>query len=178
MERTLLLDQGYQPMKLISWQNAVRLLTLGKVEILEEDDSKELRSPTWVIKMPLVARLLYAVKRKKKKVKFSRINVFARDKFTCQYCGVKKSAKNLTYDHVVPRKQGGKTTWTNIVACCSVCNRKKGGRTPKQAGMKLRNKPVQPKWMPAVVLPGKPDTYPSAWQNWLDHSYWHSELDE
>jgi hypothetical protein len=82
----------------------------------------------------------------KRDVLFTRLNVYARDQFTCQYCGRMRSIKELNYDHVVPRSVGGRTNWENIVTSCYSCNTKKGGRTPEQAGMKLRKKPYRPSW--------------------------------
>ena len=137
MARTLLLSVGYEPVKVVSWQRAITLLFLGKVEVLEAYD-REVRSPTLVIKMPAVVRLLQVFRRYKARPKFSRINIYARDKYRCQYCGGKLPVSELTYDHVTPRAQGGKTEWTNIVTACATCNARKGNRTPKQACMRLR----------------------------------------
>jgi 5-methylcytosine-specific restriction endonuclease McrA len=167
------LSQSYEPIKAISWQRAVTLLTLGKVEVLEEYDGF-VRSSTIVIKIPAVVRLLRAFRRHKKPVKFSRINIFARDGYRCQYCGVEKKVAELTYDHVIPRYQGGKTVWTNIVTACDKCNLRKGGRTPEQAGMRLLSTPVQPKWMPSMTITVSTRSVPDAW---MDYLYWTGELD-
>ena len=112
--RTLLLSQSYEPIKVISWRRAFRLLTLGKVEVLEEYD-QHVRTVSVIFKAPAVVRLLRAFRRHKKPVKFSRVNIYARDKYRCQYCSSEAPIAELTYDHVVPRAQGGKTTWQNIV---------------------------------------------------------------
>lgn len=173
-QRTLMLTQAYQPLKVISWQRALTLLTLGKVEVLEEYDGF-VRSSTVVIKIPAVVRLLRAFRRHKKTPKFSRVNIYGRDGYRCQYCGDKKLISELTYDHVLPRTQGGKTVWTNIVTSCSPCNLKKGGRTPEQAGMKLRTQPLQPTWLPAVTIRISGDSIPDAWR---DYAYWTGALDE
>jgi 5-methylcytosine-specific restriction endonuclease McrA len=172
--RTLLLSKSYEPIRLISWQRAFTLLTLGKVEVLEEYDFG-VRSVSVVIKVPAVVRLLRAFRRHKKPVKFSRVNIYARDKYRCQYCGKKTSMSELTYDHVVPRARGGKTTWTNIVTCCYECNRRKGSRTPEKAGMRLRSQPVQPRWVPAVTIRLSTKSVPDAWRDYL---YWTGVLDE
>jgi 5-methylcytosine-specific restriction endonuclease McrA len=171
MERTLLLSQGYEPLSTISWQKAVSLLTLGKVEIIEEYD-QELRSRYLVIKMPAVVRLINRFRRGKKAVKFSRRNILARDNWKCQYCGIRVSTEEMTQDHVIPRSQGGKTCWENIVTCCSDCNAKKANRTPQQAGMKLRTKPDRPSWVPilSIQLGGSPP------DQWRDYLYWSGEL--
>jgi 5-methylcytosine-specific restriction endonuclease McrA len=114
-------------------------------------------------------------KKRKKKVKFSRVNIYARDKYRCQYCGIKGRMKDFTFDHVIPRSQGGKTTWDNIVTCCPDCNCKKDSRTPKEAGMKLRKHPVQPEWLPAITIRVSQKSLPAAWKDYL---YWNVTLDE
>src|SRR5690348_9198108 len=111
--RTLVLDQGYQPHRVVSWQRAVLMLFDGKVEVVEEYDD-DIRSVTITIKMPSVVRLVRAVRRKVV-VKLSRMNVALRDDFRCQYCATKLPLSKLTYDHVLPRSQGGTTCWENIV---------------------------------------------------------------
>lgn len=172
--RTLLLDQGYQPISAISWQRAVTLLTLGKVEVIETYKDRKLRSRTWVIKMPAVVRLVKAFKRHKKRVKFSRHNVLARDHWKCQYCGKKKPTQELTYDHVIPRAQGGITKWENIVTCCVDCNSRKGGRTPQQAGMRLISQPVRPSWVPIFSITTKKGNTP---EEWRDYIYWFEDIE-
>ena len=171
--RTLVLSQGYEPLKVISWQKAITLLTLGKIEVIEEYD-RNIRSTSIVFKMPAVVRLVNAFKRHKKKVKFSRVNIFARDKYRCQYCGTKGKLAELTYDHVLPKSRGGKTTWKNIVTCCEPCNSKKRNQTPREAGMRLRKEPIQPNWVPSMTITIRKEYAPSAWASYL---YWTSELD-
>lgn len=171
--RTLLLSQSYEPIKLISWQRAFTLLTLGKVEVVEEYE-QDVRTVHLVFKVPAVVRLLRSFRRHKKPVKFSRVNIYARDNYRCQYCGNKAPISELTYDHVVPRAQGGKTSWTNIVTCCYDCNRDKGNRTPQQAGMRLRSEPAQPRWVPAWTIRVSAKSIPEAWRDYL---YWTGELD-
>ncbi len=178
---TLVLSSGYEPVARVHWQRAVALLFQGKVEVVEEYDDKEIRAVTFTIKMPSVVRFLRAIRGKKKAVKFSRQNVYARDGGRCQYCTLQVARFEATYDHVVPRSRGGKTTWENIVIACVPCNQKKGGRTPAQASMKLRTQPVRPKKLPEVLTftftfqPGMPDS----WRAWLrDVAYWNAELEE
>lgn len=174
MESTLLLAATYEPIDVISWQDAIRLMTLGKVEVVEEYD-KELHSTYLIIKMPAVVRLLSMFKKKKKKVKFSRVNIYARDRYNCQYCGCGGKMKDFTFDHVVPKSRGGKTTWENIVTCCSDCNLKKADRTPQEAGMQLIRKPKQPQWLPAVTIRVSQKSVPDAWRDYL---YWSTTLDQ
>lgn len=173
-EQTLVLDQGFQPLKIVHWTRAVSLWFQGKAEILSEYDGFA-RSSILVIKVPAVVRLLRAFRRHKKPVKFSRVNIYGRDGYRCQYCGTKHSMGDLTYDHVLPRSQGGKTTWTNIVTACHACNSHKAGRTPEQAGMKLMKRPVQPVDVPAITLAISRDSAPDAWRSFL---YWTGELEE
>ena len=171
--RTLLLTQGYEPIQIISWQRAITLVALDKVEVVEQYDA-EVRAVSLVVKVPAVVRLLKPFRRHAKPVKFSRVNIYARDGYTCQYCGTKLGVAELTYDHVVPRSQGGRTEWTNIVTACHDCNRKKGGRTPRQAGMHLLSPPVQPNWVPAVTIRVSLRSVPDAWRDYL---YWTGILD-
>jgi 5-methylcytosine-specific restriction endonuclease McrA len=173
--RTLLLNSTYEPLKVIPWQRAITLMWLGKVEVIRSYE-KDVRAVTFRIAMPAVVRLLRFVRRKQPQVSFSRRNLFARDENTCQYCSRKFDLSGLTYDHVVPRAHGGKTEWTNIVSCCVDCNRKKGGRTPQQAGMKLLRVPRRPERLPGVVsITIGVKTAPEAWRDFL---YWNVELDE
>ena len=172
--QTLMLSQGYEPIKVVSWQRAITLLTLGKVEVIEEYD-QEVRSTSLVLKMPAVVRLLSSFRRRKRQIRFSRINIYGRDKYRCQYCNEKLTMAKCTYDHVVPRSQGGTTKWTNIVTACEPCNLKKGGRTPQQAGMPLKTRPVQPTWVPVLAFQVSRENAPDAWATYL---YWTSELGE
>ena len=172
--QTLLLNQGFEPIKVISWQRAITLLFLGKVEVLEEYD-RDIRSVNLIIKVPAVVRLLRAFRRHARPVKFSRVNIYARDNYRCQYCGKKASISELTYDHVVPRSQGGMTEWTNIVTCCYLCNRRKGGRTPAEAGMHLLRAPKRPTSAPAIRITVGLRNAPESWRDYL---YWNVELDD
>jgi 5-methylcytosine-specific restriction endonuclease McrA len=177
---TLVLDTAYVPVARVHWQRAVTLLFMGKVEVVEEYEDKDIKSVTFSIKMPSIIRFLRARKSKRVAIKFSRENVFARDHGKCQYCGKKLSRPEATYDHVIPRAQGGATTWENVVICCVPCNRFKGCRTPAQAGMRLLSTPARPKKLPDHVRitvtwrKGDPET----WLTWLaSYSYWNDELE-
>jgi 5-methylcytosine-specific restriction endonuclease McrA len=168
-DQTLILTTHMQPHRVVPWQEAMTQLFNGKVQVLEEYDeivyfSAERGSRLY---MPAVARLLKPVATHKKAVKFSRVNVFARDNFTCQFCGERRAMHELNYDHVVPRKQGGKTVWTNIVTSCYECNSRKGSRTPEQAGMKLRRPPLKPKTLPISQPVLSMTNMPSEWDAYV-----------
>ena len=171
--RTLLLTQGYEPIQIISWQRAITLLALDKVDVVEEYDA-EIHAPSIVVRVPAVVRLRRMFRRHAKPVKFSRVNIYARDSHRCQYCGVACTISELTYDHVIPRSRGGRTTWENIVSACYTCNRRKANRTPAEAGMTLRSTPTRPSWMPAVQIRVSTRSVPDAWR---DYVYWTGEID-
>jgi 5-methylcytosine-specific restriction endonuclease McrA len=172
--RVLVLDQGYQPHRIVGWKKAIIMLMRGVAETVETYD-EDVCSVTLVMKMPAVIRLLRHIARRRV-VKFSRINVLIRDRFRCQYCGEKKPLRQMNYDHVVPRSQGGRTTWENIVTSCIPCNHGKAGRTPEQAGMKLLSVPVKPRSLPLVAFHiDESETVPEAWRNFL---FWHGALEE
>jgi 5-methylcytosine-specific restriction endonuclease McrA len=163
--QTLLLTPWMMPHKIISWQVAVTMSFLGKVEVIEEYE-EEIASPSFTIRAPAVVRLKRPIGGMKRAVKFSRINVFSRDEFRCQYCGSRKAPRELNYDHVVPRVQGGRTVWENIVTSCYACNNKKRGRTPEQAGMKLLRAPVKPKTLPMTPVIPRGGPHPEAWTHY------------
>lgn len=147
--QVLVLDQGYAPHRVVHWQRAICMLFGGKVEVLEEYD-EVVNSPSIVIRMPAVVRLLSGARRRPRVVRFSRFNVLLRDNFMCQYCGVRPHARELTMDHVMPRAKGGATRWGNVVAACRPCNHKKGSRTPEEARMALLRHPHEPRTLPSV----------------------------
>ena len=167
MEReTLVLTPEMIPHQCLCWHDSICLVYLGKAEVLEEYN-ETVSSPSTTMHIPAVIRLVKAVRRTKKDIKFSRINVYTRDEFKCQYCGSKKPPKKLTYDHVRPRVQGGGTVWENIATACDQCNRKKGGRTPEQAGMRLLKQPLKPKSLPLTPALALPRIVPEVWRPYL-----------
>jgi 5-methylcytosine-specific restriction endonuclease McrA len=161
-KRTLVLTPWYFPHKVVRWQAAVTLLYLDKAEVLASY-AEELCSPTTRIHTPAVLRLKKKVITIKRGVRFSRLNVYTRDNFMCVYCGQQLPAGQLTFDHVVPRSKGGLTRWENIVTACHSCNRRKGNRTPEQAGMaplKLAYRPQTLPMLPPVIdLQTAPDEW-------------------
>ncbi len=168
MNNTLLLNASYEPIKVISWKKAISLFFLEKVEVIEHYDA-DVRSVSLSIKMPAVVRLLRYVKISRRKPPLSKINLLARDNYCCQYCHKQLDYKSSTFDHVVPRSQQGQTTWDNVVIACGTCNRKKGGRTPEQANMKLKIQPQVPDWLPVVNVHVH-RTLPNCWLLFLGDS--------
>jgi len=138
-----------------------------EIEVLEAYD-EVVRSPSVEFQIPCVARLKRQLAGQKRGVKFSRFNVMTRDHFTCCYCGSRLPMRQLNYDHVLPRAQGGKTVWENIVTSCYPCNDRKASKTPEQAGMKLLRKPYKPKSLPLTtpLLNVHPDM-PEPWKLYL-----------
>jgi 5-methylcytosine-specific restriction endonuclease McrA len=132
-----------------------------------------------VIKVPRVILLIAYDRVPKRRVRFSRYNIFARDKNTCQYCGRRFARSELNLDHVIPRSQGGTSTWENVVCSCHLCNRQKGGRTPAQARLRLIAHPKRPAWTPPLNI-SLHEVMRKEWAPFLDFmadvSYWNTEL--
>ncbi len=138
----LVLNQNYEPLNVCSVRRAAVLLDVGKAELLVNGRG-ELRTPSRLFPAPSVIRLVYIVRRPLLHRRLSRREIFARDNYTCQYCG--KESRGLTLDHVIPRFRGGVHTWENVVAACIPCNHRKASRTPKEAGMVLLKEPRAPR---------------------------------
>lgn len=169
MARVLKLDASFQPVEIVNWTEAFRLLFLGKAEIVEEYEDKSVHSPTQEFKVPSVIKLLTAVaSRKQRVVRFSRENIFIRDGYTCQYCGFHGNYKGLTLDHVLPASKGGPKSWKNIVTACEPCNTKKADKTLGQARMRLLKEPCQPRWTPRIAVKLR-DFDPVAWNNYVTY---------
>lgn len=145
--RTLVLNAGFEPILMVSWQRALCLVLSEKAEVVAEYE-RAVRSVSISFQLPSVVRLHRYVRsvRRFGLVPCSRKNVFTRDNYECQYCSVKCTPKTATIDHVWPRSKGGKTSWENVVCCCDSCNRKKGNKLLKQTPFELKRKPRQPTW--------------------------------
>ncbi len=141
----------------------------------EPDGHDWVSTVNFYIAVPRIIRLLFYDRLPRNEVKFNRRNIFARDRNRCQYCGKRHATSELSLDHIIPRSMGGESVWENIVCACAKCNIKKGGRTPRQAGMKLIQKPVKPKHNPLVHIHLGHRRY-SSWKQFLDHAYWSVEL--
>jgi 5-methylcytosine-specific restriction endonuclease McrA len=145
--QVLVLNLDYQPINICGTRRAVKLLYLGKAEILE-NRNMDLRSVSSSMPYPSVIKLSQLIKRPQPQVKLSRKAVLARDGYRCQYCG--KSNVKMTIDHVTPRRLGGSFTWENLVCACHACNARKGDRSPAEAGMQLRRTPRKPSFIPYI----------------------------
>jgi len=159
----LVLNATYEPINVCTVRRAVVLLLKEKAGVVERS-SRYLRAESTTMARPVVIRLISYVRvpRDTHKRKITRRAVFARDGWTCQYCG---SRSNLTVDHVIPRSKGGRSSWDNIVAACAPCNRRKGDRLPSQIGMTPRKPPRTPH--PAIFIHVASPTIPSGWRQYL-----------
>jgi len=169
----LFLDYTMMPLRIESWQRAICDLFLKKIEVIEYSEDKTIKGVHEEHLMPSVVRVLRKFDRRKIRVKFSRLNIYARDAFVCQYCAQRFPTELLTFDHVVPKSKGGKTTWDNIVTCCIPCNKGKADRTLAQAGLRLRRRPRKPDFLPHVSEMMARKNRPPEWQG-----YWSQSLDE
>jgi 5-methylcytosine-specific restriction endonuclease McrA len=158
------------PVSTIDWQDAIRIIYLNRANVLEEYDMWVIRSPSVQMRMPCVI-MLREYQKHNGKVDFNRHNVYLRDHHTCQYCQKKFPANELTYDHVVPRKDGGKTNWDNIASSCYPCNQEKA----HHRSMKPMNPPRQPSyWELAEASKYDPITVPDA--RWVDYLGWKGDV--
>ena len=176
MESTLLLNASYEPLKVVDWRKAITLWCQGKVEVISVYP-REVRSVSLTVKLPSVIRLLryIAIKRHFNQAPFSRANIYARDHHRCQYCGRTFPPDELTFDHVVPVRYGGRKEWKNIVTSCVRCNRRKGGRTPEEAGMAIIRSPSRPPRAATVQIAIGVRPAPEGWRDYL---YWNVALDD
>jgi 5-methylcytosine-specific restriction endonuclease McrA len=190
----LVLNRHYQPVHVTSARRAFTLLYLGAARVVQPDFST-FDFSSWadlgaaaehdvvhtigrVIRIPRVIVLQMYDRLPTTRVRFSRLNIYARDDNTCQYCSRQLPRTALNLDHVVPRARGGRTTWENVVCCCVPCNLRKGAKLPVEAGMRLLRTPMRPRWTPSFRAPGGRIAH----REWLpflgivDASYWNTEL--
>ncbi|MBI1813409.1 MAG: HNH endonuclease [Deltaproteobacteria bacterium] len=194
--KVLVLNRSFLPIHITSVRRAFALLYQGVAEAVNgqyqtfdfeswstlsasvHDDTVGMVNR--VIRVPRVILLVAYDRLPRRQVRFSRFNIYARDRNTCQYCGHRFSRAELNLDHVVPRSQGGTSRWENVVCSCHECNRRKGGRTPEQARMHLRRQPRRPEWTPFMMQTFSLRHY-EEWVPFLstvDASYWNTELQE
>ena len=194
--KVLMLNRSFLPVHVTSVRRALNLLYLGIAKVVNEkyqtfdfeswrdlsvtfsDESIGLVNRS--IRVPRVIVLVSFDRVPRRQVRFSRYNIYARDKCTCQYCGSRLPRRQLNLDHVIPRSRGGTSRWENIVCSCLSCNRKKGGKTPQEARMKLLRPPLKPKWT-SLVQEGSGHVQYDEWLPFLsvaDTSYWNVDLSE
>lgn len=165
--RTLVLTPFMLPHKIVPWDRGVTLYVIGKADVIDTYDVV-CNSPSVSFQMPAVVRLSKEFKANKNGPKFSRPNVYMRDRYHCCYCNKRFQAKDLNYDHVLPRARGGLTDWDNIVTSCYDCNLRKDDRTPAEAGMHMHFQPYRPRVLP-TTSPVIVDvaTMPEQWKPWI-----------
>ena len=188
---TLVLNRNWQPVNVASvaraltmlWNETARVVDPADYQTYDWQDWMKLRpsdgeqfiqAVTFRLRVPEVVTLNGYDELPAAAVTFSRRNIHKRDHYTCQYCGVQPGSEELTIDHVIPRSQGGLSTWENCVLACIECNRLKADRTPEQAGMTLRQRPVRPPWKPMYAQGG---VRIASWAKFVSEAYWRVELE-
>lgn len=164
---------SYFPLSIWSWQDAIKAIFRGSVVVISEYE-RVVRSPTHEIRLPSVLALKEYIPAARSPA-FTRFNVFLRDAFECQYCSGSFKTNDLTFDHLIPRSRGGRTSWDNIVAACQECNTRKGNRMPRECGMFPRGEPRQPT---IYELQEQGRKFPPNFlhESWGDFLYWDTEL--
>lgn len=165
---------SYFPLSLWSWRESIKAVFLDRVNVLAEYDMA-VRSPSFEMALPSVIALKEYVP-PARRAAFTRFNVFLRDRFVCQYCDERFHPHELTFDHVIPRSRGGRTSWENVVTASSEWNLRKANLTPKEAGMQLLNEPRQPTTH-ELIENGRAFPPNFLHESWSDYLYWDSELD-
>jgi len=197
-QHVLVLNRLWQAVNVCTARRALMLLFQGHAEVVlsaedgsfqtydfrewhhlsqQEPHPESIHTISFKIRLPRVILLAVYDRLPKKEVKFTRHNIFERDKNTCQYCGKVFDRSELNLDHIVPRDRGGPTTWENIVCSCVPCNTHKANRTPSEAGLHLIRKPKRPKWRPFVQINFSLHQHGS-WRHFIDMAYWNVELGE
>jgi 5-methylcytosine-specific restriction endonuclease McrA len=164
---TLVLNKSWMPDRVVSWEDAICLTFAGRAEVVETYTEHQVHSANRAFAVPSVIRMVTGRVQRTPHVRLNRQHLLHRDNYTCQYCGVTVNLQTMTYDHVMPRSRGGKTSWENIVAACGPCNRKKSDRTPEEARMQLRVKPVPLRRDQAFYASVQKNP---AWKTWIGSS--------
>jgi 5-methylcytosine-specific restriction endonuclease McrA len=189
---TLILNRNWQPVRVATVARALVLLWNEAARVVDPADFQQYSWSDWAKLKPLDGELFVQAVRFRLRVPevltlnrydrvpvaavaFTRRNIFKRDRFTCQYCGMQPGTEELTIDHILPRSQGGASTWVNCVLACVSCNKRKADRTPQQAGMRLRKIPRRPSWKPLYAFEEPPI---ASWTKFLSEAYWNVQLEE
>jgi len=173
----LVLNSGWSAVHIASVRRAISLVYRGIAQVVNPDDFGCIRSVSFEFRVPDIIRLRRFGGRQNRKVRFTRRNILERDDHTCQYCGKRLRAADLTLDHVVPRCRGGGSTWRNLVVACFECNDRKGSRLVHEAGMKLLRQPQRPKWSTYLAIRRGSGNH-ETWQRFLDSAGWDTEIRE
>jgi 5-methylcytosine-specific restriction endonuclease McrA len=187
----LVLNSLFQAVQVTGVRRAFRLFYAGRARAVAPDfssydfenwcdlppmaDDEVIHTPTRAIRIPKVIQLIHYDRLPSREVRFTRRNIFYRDRNRCQYCGGSFRQKDLNLDHVVPLSRGGKSTWDNVVCACIPCNTRKGDRTPPEAGMRLIRRPKKPAGHPMLRATWI-GPCPEEWKTYLDEAYWNVEL--
>jgi 5-methylcytosine-specific restriction endonuclease McrA len=189
---TLVLNRNWQPVNVATVSRALVLLWNESAHVVDPADYRLYTWADWSelrprdgeqfiqavrlrLRVPEVIVLSAYDRLPSAAVSFSRRNVFKRDHWACQYCGEQPGSEELTIDHVLPRSQGGTSTWENCVLACIACNKRKADRTPKQAGMRLRKEPVRPAWKPIYA---RDSVRIESWSKFVSETYWNVPLEK
>ena len=189
---TLVLNRNWQPVNVATVERALTMLWNESARVVDPSDFRLYSWADWSQLRPTEGELFIQAVRQRLRVPevitltgydrlptaavtFSRRNVFKRDHYTCQYCNVQPGTEELSIDHVLPRSQGGTSTWENCVLACVACNKRKADRTPQQAGMQLRRPPVRPTWKPLYAAHR---VRIASWAKFISEAYWNVELED
>lgn len=189
---TLVLNRNWQPVNVATVARSLTMLWNETARAVDPDDYRLYTWADWTrlapregepfirtvgarLRVPEVVTLVHFDRPRETAVAFCRRNIFKRDHLTCQYCGCRPGSPELTIDHVLPRSQGGLSTWENCVLACVACNARKANRTPDQAGMRLRRPPSRPSWRPFY---GFSSVRIESWAKFLSEAYWNITLEE
>jgi len=189
---TLVLNRNWQPVAVSTVSRALVLVWNGSARVVDPSDFQQYDWPDWSkmlpqgkepiirtcrlqLRVPEVITLTTYDRMPTQQVAFSRRNLFQRDRYTCQYCGIQPGSEELTIDHVTPRSRGGLTTWENCVLACVECNKRKADRTPTEAVMHLRGTPKRPRWKPLYAARS---VVPASWSQFISEMYWNVELEK
>jgi 5-methylcytosine-specific restriction endonuclease McrA len=187
---TLVLNRNWQPVNVATvaralvllWNEVARVVDVAEYQTFTWNDWSKLRPQgdeafvqaiSMRLRVPEVIALSSYDRLPASAVTFSRRNIFKRDHYVCQYCGIQPGMGELTIDHIVPRAQGGVSSWTNCVLACVTCNKRKADRTPRQASMTLRRQPVRPTWKPVYA---DHHVRLESWSKFISEVYWNVEL--
>jgi 5-methylcytosine-specific restriction endonuclease McrA len=189
---TLVLNRSWQPVGVASvsrsltlvWNDSARVVDPADFQLytwsdwsrlVPQADELFIQSVKFRLKVPEVISLTNYDRIPRKTVAFSRRNIYQRDRYTCQYCGVQPGSEELTIDHVLPRSRGGTSTWENCVLACMECNKRKADRTPLEAHMPLHKSPVRPAWKPMYAWHSMRI---ESWSKFISEAYWNVQLEE